>query len=45
LLKRHSISRAELKVLKQVTLLGNISNPRNFLFILNSIRLAGDSRS
>ena len=45
LLKRHNISRAELRVLKQVTLLGNISNPRNFLFILNSIRLAGDSRN
>lgn len=44
LIKRHNITRAELKVLKQVTLLGNISNPRNFLFILNSIRLAGDQR-
>ena len=31
-----------LKVLKQVALLEHVSHPRHFLFILNSIRQAGD---
>ena len=42
LLRRHNITRTELKVLKQVSLMENVSDPRNYLFILNSIRLAGD---
>lgn len=41
-LRRHSVTRAELKVLKQVSLLENVSHPRHFLFILNSIRQAGE---
>ena len=41
-LRRHSVSRAELRVLKQVALLEHVSHPRHFLFILNSIRQAGD---
>lgn len=40
LLARHGVTGAELKVLSQVNLLGKISAPRNFLFILNSIRQA-----
>jgi len=42
LLRRHNVTRTELKVLKQVSLMENVSDPRNYLFILNSIRLAGD---
>jgi len=41
-LRRHNVTRAELKVLKQVSLLENVSFPRHFLFILNAIRQAGD---
>src|SRR5438105_9735618 len=41
LLRRHSVSRAELKLLKQVTLLQHVSHPSHFVFILNSIRQAG----
>ena len=40
LIRRHSISRRELKVLQQVNMLGRITSPRHFLFILNSIRQA-----
>jgi hypothetical protein len=36
------VTRAELKVLKQVSMLENVSFPRHFLFILNAIRQAGD---
>ena len=43
LLKSHRVTPAELRVLKLVNSLGPISNPRNFLFVLNSIRLAGSS--
>ena len=43
LLRRHRITPAELKVLRQVNALGPVSNPRNFLFILNSIRMAADN--
>ncbi len=44
LLRRYNVSPDELKVLKQVDSLGPVSNPRNFLFVLNSIRMAaGDS--
>lgn len=42
MLRRHNVTRAELKVLKQVSLLENVSFPRHFLFILNAIRQAGD---
>jgi len=41
-LRRHKVTRAEIKVLKQVALLEHVSHPRHFLFILNSIRQAGD---
>jgi len=41
-LRRHNVTRAELKVLKQVSLLEHVAHPRHFLFILNSIRQAGD---
>lgn len=37
---RHQIKPSELKILKQVNMLGQISSPRQFLFILNSIRQA-----
>jgi transcriptional regulator with XRE-family HTH domain len=40
LLARHQVKRRELKVLSQVNLLGRISAPRHFLFILNAIRQA-----
>ena len=42
LLTRHRVNPRELKVLSQVNLLGKISAPRNFLFILNAIRQAVD---
>ena len=40
LLARHSVKARELKVLSQVNLLGKITAPRHFLFILNAIRQA-----
>jgi transcriptional regulator with XRE-family HTH domain len=42
LLARYNVKPAELKVLKQVSLLEHVSSPRHFLFILNAIRQAGD---
>ncbi len=42
LLRRHSVTPGELKVLRQVSALAPVSNPRNFLFILNSIRMAAN---
>ncbi len=42
LLRRHNVTPAELKVLRQVNSLGPVSNPRNFLFVLNSIRMAAN---
>jgi transcriptional regulator with XRE-family HTH domain len=39
-LKRHRVTRAELRLLKQVSLLDHVSSPGHFLFILNSIRQA-----
>jgi len=42
MLKRHGITRAELKVLKEVSLLEHVSSPRHFLFVLNAIRQAGE---
>ena len=40
LLARHQVKPNELKVLSQVNLLGKISAPRQFVFILNAIRQA-----
>jgi transcriptional regulator with XRE-family HTH domain len=40
LLVRHNVKPREMKVLSQVNLLGKITAPRNFLFILNAIRQA-----
>jgi transcriptional regulator with XRE-family HTH domain len=40
LLALHHVNPRELKVLSQVNLLGRISAPRHFLFILNAIRQA-----
>jgi transcriptional regulator with XRE-family HTH domain len=43
LLQRHRITPAELRVLRQVDRLGPVGDPRNFLFILNSIRMAASA--
>ncbi|HZP46860.1 MAG TPA: helix-turn-helix domain-containing protein [Candidatus Binataceae bacterium] len=40
LLSRHNVKARELKILSQVNLLGRVSAPRHFLFILNAIRQA-----
>jgi transcriptional regulator with XRE-family HTH domain len=40
LLARHQVKPRELKVLSQVNLLGKITAPRQFVFILNAIREA-----
>lgn len=40
MLSRYSITPAELKVLRQVSLLGRVAPPRNLLFVLNTIRQA-----
>jgi transcriptional regulator with XRE-family HTH domain len=42
LLERHRVSRGELKILKQVSLLRRVACARHFLFILNSIRQAAE---
>ncbi len=42
LLIRHKVTPRELRVLRKVNLLGRVSGPRQFLFILNSIRQAVD---
>lgn len=42
LLKRHRVSANEIKMLKQVSLLTDVSSPRDFLFILNTLRQAAD---
>jgi transcriptional regulator with XRE-family HTH domain len=39
-LARHKVTERELKVLKNVNMLGRVSSPGQFLFILNSIRQA-----
>jgi transcriptional regulator with XRE-family HTH domain len=39
-LNRYKVSKTELRVLSQVALLGRVTTPRSFLFILNSIRQA-----
>jgi len=45
LLARHKVTPRELRVLKQVNMLGRVSSPRQFLFILNSIRQAVEEDS
>lgn len=40
LLSRHNVRPRELKVLSQVNMLGKVTAPRHFLFILNAIRQA-----
>ena len=40
MLKEHSIRPAELKILREVSLLGRVAAPRNLLFVLNAIRQA-----
>jgi len=40
LIEHHQINPAELRVLSQVSLLGRVTAPRSFLFILNAIRQA-----
>jgi len=40
LLIRHKVTPAELKVLKRVSLLEHVSDPRHFVFVLNAIRQA-----
>ena len=40
LLRQHKVRPAELKVLKQISLLEEITHPEHFVFILNSIRQA-----
>lgn len=42
LLERHKVTPAELKVLRQVSLLRRVSSPRQFLLVLNSIRQASE---
>ncbi len=40
LIKGHGISPAELKMLKQVSMLSPIAHPSHFIFILNAVRQA-----
>jgi transcriptional regulator with XRE-family HTH domain len=40
LLARNQVTPREMKVLQQVNLLGRVSSPRQYMFILNSIRQA-----
>ena len=40
LLRRHAITRGELKILKQVATLEHVAHPGHFIFILNAIRQA-----
>jgi len=40
LLARNKVTGRELKVLQRINLLGRVSSPRQYLFILNSIRQA-----
>ena len=41
-LARHKVTERELKVLKNVNMLGPVSGPNQYLFILNAIRQAMD---
>src|ERR1019366_8315916 len=40
LLRRHAITRGELKILKQVAMLEHVAHSGHFIFILNAIRQA-----
>ena len=40
LLECYNVSPAELRILKRVSMLEQVSHPRHFVFILNAIRLA-----
>jgi transcriptional regulator with XRE-family HTH domain len=40
MLTQHSVTAAELKILREVSLLGRVAAPRNLLFVLNAIRQA-----
>ena len=40
LLRRHAITKGELKILKQVEMLETVAHPGHFIFILNAIRQA-----
>ena len=40
LLRRHAITKGELKILKQVAALEQVARPGDFIFILNAIRQA-----
>ena len=40
LLRRHAITKGELKILEQVAMLENVAHPGHFIFILNAIRQA-----
>jgi transcriptional regulator with XRE-family HTH domain len=39
-LRRHAITKGELKILKQVSTLEHVAHPGHFIFILNAIRQA-----
>jgi transcriptional regulator with XRE-family HTH domain len=39
-LRRHAITKGELKILKQVAMLETVAHPGHFIFILNAIRQA-----
>ncbi|MGH7988216.1 MAG: hypothetical protein ACREQX_18265, partial [Candidatus Binataceae bacterium] len=36
----HSITTAEMEILSQVALMGEINSPRDFIYILNTVRYA-----
>jgi hypothetical protein len=40
LLRRHAITKGELKILKRVAALERVAHPGHFIFILNAIRQA-----
>ena len=40
LLRRHAITKGELKILKQVAMLETVAHPGHFIFIVNAIRQA-----
>ena len=42
MIAQHAITPAELKVLREVSMLGRVAAPRNLLFVLNAIRQAVD---
>jgi transcriptional regulator with XRE-family HTH domain len=42
LLRRHNVTPAELRVLKQVSLLQDVASPGHFFFVLNSIRQSAE---